>query len=85
MDTLTMNWINVSHTTARMRQHTANAKHNDAQRTAWIGGDEGLYNLQRRSGMSMALFVRLHRSEIDKVIDEINEGHKPAHYLAYGG
>jgi hypothetical protein len=33
----------------------------------------------------IAGFVRRHRAEIDAIIDNVQSGAKPAHYLVYGG
>lgn len=61
-----------------------NTKHNDDERRQWILNDEGLYNLQRSSRLTMREFIRRNRAEIDAVIDNVLSGNKPAHYLAYG-
>lgn len=61
------------------------AKHNDEERRQWIENDEGLYNWQRSSRLSMTRFIRENRKEIDEAIDNVLENRKPAHYLAYGG
>lgn len=56
---------------------------NDEDRRQWILNDEGLYNWQRRSGLSMREFIRRYRAEIDPVITNVRDGRQPAHYLAY--
>lgn len=60
-------------------------KHNDTEREQWIANDEGLYNDQRRSGLSMRNYIRQNRAAIDEVIENVVQGKKPAHYKAYGG
>jgi hypothetical protein len=57
---------------------------NDEDRRQWIANDEGLYNWQRRSGLSMKAFIKKHRAEIDEVIGNVTSGKKRAHYLEYG-
>jgi hypothetical protein len=57
---------------------------NDKEREQWVSNDEGLYNWQRTSGLTMRSFLRKHRNEIDAVILNVRDGRKPAHYLAYG-
>ncbi len=78
------NWINVSHTTTRMRQSPSRSTHNDTEREEWILNDEGIYDWQRRSRLSMRAFILLHRAEIDQAIDTVNNGTKQAHFLKYG-
>lgn len=56
---------------------------NDEDRRQWIENDEGLYNWQRSSRLSMREFIKEHRREIDEVIRKVRDGVKPAHYLAY--
>lgn len=58
---------------------------NDQDRRQWAQNDEGLYNLQRTSGKGAHAWVRENRALIDEVIENVNSGKKPAHYLAYGG
>lgn len=53
---------------------------NDINRGKYVLNDEGLYDLQRRSRMSMKKWVRENR----QLIDECISGKKPAHYLKYG-
>jgi hypothetical protein len=57
--------------------------HNDTERAQWIDNDEGLYNWWRSSRQSKRQFIRENRAEIDKCIDNVTGGNKPAHYLAY--
>lgn len=59
------------------------AKHNDEERRQWIENDEGLYDWQRSSRLSMTRFIRENRAEIDEAIDNVLENRKPAHYLKY--
>lgn len=59
--------------------------HNDEEREQWIANDEGLYNDQRRSRLSVREYIRTNRAEIDAVIDNVTSGAKPAHYMEYGG
>lgn len=58
---------------------------NDRDRSEWISNDEGLYNWYKASGQTKAIFIQVNRNEIDRVIDAILNGRKPAHFLAYGG
>lgn len=57
---------------------------NDTDRAQWIDNDEGLYNWWRDSGQSKKAFVRAHRAELDRCINGVRDGDKPAHFLAYG-
>lgn len=56
---------------------------NDNEREQWVSNDEGLYNEQRRSRLSMRDFIRQNRAMIDECIGNVTTGKKPAHYLAY--
>ncbi len=56
---------------------------NDEDRRQWINNDEGLYNWQRSSGLSMREFIRQNRQELDACINKVLNNEKPAHYLAY--
>lgn len=58
---------------------------NDDHRRIWILNDEGLYNWYRGSNLTMREFIRQNRVDLDKVINNVTEGRKPAHYLTYGG
>ena len=60
------------------------AKHNDEERRQWVDNDEGLYDLQRCSGMSMREWIRKNRDFIDQCIDNVVSGKESAHYLKYG-
>ncbi len=60
-------------------------KMNDNDRTEWVDNDEGLYNWWRMSGLPKRKFVRTNREELDRCINKVLNGDKPAHYLAYGG
>ncbi len=42
---------------------------NDDDRRQWIDNDEGLYNWQRSSGLSMRDFIRSNRTELDAIIN----------------
>ena len=57
--------------------------HNDIERQEWVNNDEGLYNAQRHSRQPMRTWIRDNRAMIDEVIDNVVNGKKPAHYLAY--
>ena len=56
---------------------------NDEERRQWVLNDEGLYNEQQRSGLSMRAFIKQHRVFIDEIIENVVSGRKPAHYLVY--
>ena len=56
---------------------------NNTERTNWIDNDEGLYNWWRTSGLSKRNFIKENREEIDRCINNVLNGYKPAHYLAY--
>jgi len=56
---------------------------NDEERRQWIENDEGLYDTQRASGLSMREFIRQNREFLDSVIETVTSGRKPAHYLKY--
>lgn len=56
---------------------------NDEDRRQWVLNDEGLYNMQRESRLPMREFIKQNREMIDKVINNVTSGTKPAHYLAY--
>ncbi len=56
---------------------------NDRSRELWLDNDEGLYNWWRRSRLGKRKFVQANRAEIDKVVNNVLSGAKPAHYLAY--
>lgn len=43
-------------------------KLNDRDRAEWINNDEGLYNWQRRSRLSMKAFIRQNKAEIDSAV-----------------
>ena len=57
---------------------------NDRDRTDFIDNDEGLYRMQRSSGLSKREFIRQNRGFIDEVIDNVVNGREQAHYLVYG-
>jgi hypothetical protein len=60
-------------------------RRNDKDRAQWIDNDEGLYVWWRASRKPKRTFIRENRAEIDRAIDSVLNGSKPAHYLAYGG
>lgn len=62
----------------------AKSKHNDTERRQWVDNDEGLYNMARRYKGGIRAFIRDNREMIDRVIDNVVDGKKPAHYLEYG-
>lgn len=51
----------------------------------WIDNDEGLYNSWRSSKKKKSAFIRENRAELERVINNVLNGTKPAHYLTYGG
>lgn len=53
------------------------------ERRLWVLNDEGLYNLHRRSGLPMKVFIKRWRDTIDDVINNVISGRKQAHYLEY--
>jgi hypothetical protein len=57
---------------------------NDAERSQWVDNDEGLYNWWRASRLSKKRFINENRKEITTAIENVTNGRKPAHYLAYG-
>jgi len=57
---------------------------NNREREQWIDNDEGLYSEWRASRLSKREFIKRERKWLDAVIDNIVNGRKPAHYLAYG-
>jgi len=61
------------------------SRYNDDQREDFVANDEGLYDLQQKSGLSERAWVRKNRALIDEVMDNVGSGRKPQHYLKYGG
>ena len=61
------------------------SKRNDEDRRLWMLNDEGLYNLQIASRLSVREFIKRNRSMIDQVIDGVESGQHRPHYLVYGG
>ena len=57
---------------------------NDDDRRAWVDNDEGLYDMQRRSRLSMREFIRQNRALIDRVSGDVVAGVTPPHHLKYG-
>lgn len=62
-----------------------NNKHDDSERRLWVLNDEGLYQRQQASGMTLRAWVAQNRAAVDKVIDNVASGRRRQHYLAYGG
>lgn len=58
---------------------------NDNDRQQWVDNDEGLYDMWRRSGKGITVWVRENRALIDANIKAVNSGAVPAHSLKYGG
>ncbi len=58
---------------------------NDEERRQWIDNDERLYTMWKVSKMKKRDFIKENREMIDRVIRNVIEGKKPAHYLRYGG
>ena len=58
---------------------------NNRERQLWLENDEGLYNWWKRSKQSKVKFIKDNKEELDRVIDNVLNGKKPAHYLVYGG
>lgn len=50
----------------------------------WIDNDEGLYSWWRSSRLSKRAFIRDNRAELERVIDNVTNGARRAHYLVYG-
>jgi len=57
---------------------------NDEDRRQWIESDEGLYDWQQRSRLSMQAFIKQHRADIDAVIRNVRDGVKPAQTYHHG-
>jgi hypothetical protein len=53
------------------------------ERRLWVLNDEGLYNLQRKSGKSLDKFLKEDKKIIEEVADNVTTSKKPAHYIAY--
>lgn len=58
---------------------------NDDDRRLWVENDEGLYDLQRSSRLSLTKWVRANRTLIDEVAKNVQDGTKRQSYLKYGG
>ena len=56
---------------------------NDLERQEWVRNDEGLYTWHKDSKLSMKIFLKKNRHEIDTIINNIMGNKKPAHYLIY--
>ena len=54
------------------------------ERRLWIINDEGLYNWQTSSKLSLGRFILQNKHEIDAVINNVLSGKKRAHYLVHG-
>ncbi len=63
-------WIHTQ-SAASQRKAPKRITINDKDREEHINNDEGLYHMQRRSGLSMRAFIRANRAELDKVINKI--------------
>lgn len=57
---------------------------NNAERIQWIDNDEGLYSWWKGSHQPKRQFIKENRNEIDRIIDNVANNKKPAHYLVYG-
>ena len=57
-------------------------RRNDEKRRLWVLNDEGLYNWWQSENIGITRFIRQNRAKIDEVIDKVESGTKPAHYLA---
>ena len=44
---------------------------NDSEREMWVLNDEGLYNDQRHSRLSMTAYIRGNRAELDAYIKRV--------------
>lgn len=58
---------------------------NDTDRSQWIDNDEGLYRWWKSSKLSKREFIRQNRKELTDIINNVQSGRQPAHYLTYGG
>jgi len=58
-------------------------RHNDREREQWVQNDQGLYDDWIKSNRGLTTWVKYNRALIDKVIDNVLSGKKPAHYLKY--
>lgn len=58
---------------------------NNTERSQWIDNDEGLYCWWKSTRKSKKVFIQENRQEIDRCIENVTSGGKPAHYLRYGG
>ena len=57
---------------------------NDNDREQWVSNDEGLYDMQRRSGMPKWKWIRANRKLIDEAVGLVTTGNCRQHYLKYG-
>jgi transposase-like protein len=51
----------------------------------WLDNDEGLYDWWKSSRQKKGAFIRENRADLERVIGNVINGTKPAHYLTYGG
>lgn len=59
-------------------------RRNDDERHTFCINDEGIYRMMMRQMIRSEMeWVRKHRHMIDEVMDNVESGRKPAHYLAY--
>lgn len=58
---------------------------NDEDRQQWVDNDEGLYEMWRRSGKGITVWVRENRELIDGVVRNVRDNVRPPDYLKYGG
>lgn len=49
----------------------------------WIDNDEGLYNWFKSSRLPRNKFITENKKELTSCIENVINGKKPAHYLAY--
>lgn len=57
---------------------------NDSERRDYVNNDEGLYDIWKRSGKGITVWVRENRALIDAMQDAYTSGTLPAHFLKYG-
>jgi hypothetical protein len=56
---------------------------NDTDREEFIDNDEGLYRWWKGTRLPKRRFIRENRRKIDEVINNVQSGKKPSHYLEY--
>lgn len=57
---------------------------NDSDREDFVNNDEGLYDMWRKSGKGITVWVRENRALIDAYMGNVTSGRKRAHYGTYG-